>query len=161
MKSRSATIGMLVFLVVTGAAEALALPDAVLRGLAAGGADLEGGERVPIAVTLANQGNSPLASVPVVLRIDDSPLAEWQPPQTLAPGESAEWVFTWTAVRGSHIILAQVRRGRRCWWGSRAWSSDSSSDCASRADAVDSPLPPDFRGRANPERSEDDPQQVR
>ena len=89
-----------------GQAPVMALPDAAIARIAIEGADLSDGDRVPIAVELANRGDSPVSPAPVVLSIDDEPYAEWKPPAQIPPGESAVWSLVWIATRGSHLVVA-------------------------------------------------------
>jgi hypothetical protein len=42
----------------------------------------------------------------VVLSIDDEPYAEWKPSASVAPNTSTVWSLTWTAPRGSHLVVA-------------------------------------------------------
>jgi len=46
--------------------------------------------------------------VPVALTIDDKPFAEWKLPGFLPSNKIAVWSLTWTAARGSHLIIATV-----------------------------------------------------
>jgi subtilase family serine protease len=108
MRGNGTLITVLLVLCVMPAVEAVALPDAVVVRIAAEATDIEAGQHVPIEVTLANQGTAVLPPVLVVLLIDDRPHAEWKLAEALSPGERAERTLTWTAERGSHIILAQV-----------------------------------------------------
>ena len=101
-----AVIALLVAL--TWQALAFALPDAAVTGIDLEGRDFHGGDMLHMTVRVSNQGSSPLPPVPVVLAIDDEHQAEWRTPSALAPGAGAEWKLTWTAVRGSHVVVATV-----------------------------------------------------
>lgn len=85
---------------------AWSLPDAAIARITLAGEDLRDGDRVPVSVELANRGDSPLPSAPVVLTIDHEPYAEWRPPAQLSPGNTAVWSLVWTAARGSHLVVA-------------------------------------------------------
>ena len=87
---------------------ALALPDAHLLRMTAKGSDFRGGDRVPMTVEVRSAGDVPLPPVPVTLTVDDRPYAEWKLPSDLAPNQTASWTLTWTATRGSHLIVATV-----------------------------------------------------
>ena len=96
------------FIGLTSYAPVFALPDAAVTGIDLEGQDFRNGDLLHMAVRVSNQGSSPLPPVLVVLAIDDEHHAEWRTPSALAPGAGAEWELTWTAVRGSHIVVATV-----------------------------------------------------
>jgi hypothetical protein len=85
---------------------AAALPDAVIAGIDITARDIRAGDSVPVAVRVVNRGDTALPPVPVSLSIDDEPYAQWRLPAPLAPGASATWQLTWTAARGSPVIVA-------------------------------------------------------
>jgi len=96
------------FIALTSHASVFALPDAAVTGIELEGRDLRAGDRLHMRVRVSNQGSSPLPPVPIVLAVDDEQYAEWRLPAALSPGASAAWELTWTAVRGSHVVLAAV-----------------------------------------------------
>jgi len=101
-------VAIALFIALTSQAPAFALADAAVTGIDLEGRDFRGGDLLHMTVRVGNQGSSPLPPVPVVLAIDDEHHAEWRTPSALAPGAGAEWEFTWTAVRGSHVVVATV-----------------------------------------------------
>ena len=96
------------FIALISHAPAFALPDAAVTGIDLEGRDFRGGDVLHMTVRVSNQGSSPLPPVPVVLAVDDEHHAEWKTPSSLAPGAGAEWELTWTAARGSHVVVATV-----------------------------------------------------
>ena len=87
---------------------AFAYPDAQLLRITAEGNELHDGDRVPMRIEIRNLGNDALPPSPVTLTIDDGPYAEWKLPDPLPPNNTAVWPLTWTATRGSHLIVATV-----------------------------------------------------
>lgn len=87
---------------------ALALPDAQLTRISLEGRNFHDGDSVPLTVEIRNGGDEPLPAASVILTLDEKRYAEWQPPDTLAPDQSAAWELTWTAKRGGHVFVATV-----------------------------------------------------
>ncbi len=85
-----------------------ALPDAAIARIAAAGSDIREGDQVPITIEVVNRGDAPLPPTPVVLSLNDKHYAEWKTPSTLAPRATVTWSLSWSAVRGSVVMLATV-----------------------------------------------------
>jgi len=89
-----------------GQTRVLALPDAQVPGIAVKGGDFSAGDRVPLTIEIRNAGDAPLPPIPVTLTVDDEPYAEWKLPAQLRPGQTVSWSLTWSASRGSHLLVA-------------------------------------------------------
>ncbi len=85
-----------------------ALPDAAIVRIAATGSDLHEGDQVPISIEVANRGDAPLPPTSVVLSLNDKQYAAWKTPEILSPHATATWSLTWSAVRGSVVMLATI-----------------------------------------------------
>jgi len=103
-----APVALLVLIAPIFATAAEALPDAEVVRISLRGRDLHAGDRVGMTVDVKNDGDAPLARVPVVLTADGVAYSEWALPRELAPGEQITWKTVFSGDRGMHLIVATV-----------------------------------------------------